>query len=223
MYRTSWFLRWAVIVGFILFVVGCGSSDKSDIGSQVGGEQSQKVKYKVVAKKDVSFGVTKRFEFRVVVPSSADKAYLENVARDIIDHEIPLNAATFLFYDREEDSESIYTIGKAVWVPYGNWARASEVETGDYSKHQMIVEIKEKTPVLTSEEFAIHDEIKAMLKGPGNPYSENPPAGADIKEWMAKQSTKIAQWEDNAYKTVAKKHNITPQKAKEIYLKVEMR
>jgi hypothetical protein len=45
------------------------------------------------------------------------------------------------FYLPDSDLTGFYTAGKAEWAPYGDWGRAGDVPTGDYSKHELRVTV----------------------------------------------------------------------------------
>ena len=103
--------------------------------------------YKIAEQKDVSYLNVVRLDIRVVVPSDITKQGVKDVAGDVVNKitkSQDVNAIGVLMYDRIEDVDGIYTVANVDWAPYGDWGRANEVETGDYSKHQFSYEIAEK-------------------------------------------------------------------------------
>jgi len=96
--------------------------------------------YQVVEIEDVSFGSVKRYGVRVRVDSVLTSSELELVSRRIIEElEVtkPHNALMIFYYLPDSDTDAPYTAGKAVWAPDGDWGKADESPTGNYSKHQL--------------------------------------------------------------------------------------
>ena len=99
--------------------------------------------YGIVSIKDVSFAETKRYSIKARVGYALNQMELELVSNDIIKtyrDSHPNNAMAILYYLPESEESGHYTAGKATWAPFGDWGRANEVRTGDYSKHRLIVE-----------------------------------------------------------------------------------
>jgi|GEM_PF-4765308 hypothetical protein len=190
--------------------------------------KTQNLQYEIAKKEDTSIGGVVRYSLRIVVPKGAEQEDIKAISEDIKQKMVEesswkVRVLVMFFYDRAEDINEPYTVARAIWAPDGEIGKGIEVEEGNYWRHQFKYDLNEKAITPTEQEFVIHDEIKAALKGPGNPYSDNPPTGADVSEWSKQQSAKIRQWEEKVYEAVASKYNITVQRAKEIYLKIEMR
>lgn len=103
--------------------------------------------YQIVEQEDISIYNTVRVSFRVVVPSNITEQEIKDVAGYVVKKATKsqdVNAINIFMYDRIEDAYGRYTVAVVEWAPYGVWARADEVETGDYSKHQLSYEIVEK-------------------------------------------------------------------------------
>jgi hypothetical protein len=102
--------------------------------------------YEIVERDDVSLGGVVRVirvVFRVRVEREATEAQLRQIAEDIIESEKKaqsVNAISFFFYLPGTDTSGLYTAGKADWAPDGKWENADQVEAGDYSRHQLVVE-----------------------------------------------------------------------------------
>ena len=113
-------------------------------------EEKEKVAiptYQIVEQEDISYLNTVRLSIRVVVPSNITEQEVKDVAGDVVKKVTKsqdVNAIGIFMYNRIEDVNGAYTVASVDWAPYGDWARADEVETGDYSKHQFSYEIVEK-------------------------------------------------------------------------------
>ena len=99
------------------------------------------ITYIITLRDDVSIGVCVRIVFRVRVSRPfSNEDELRRIAQEIIDDEIStndVNAIGFFFYLPDTDTNDIYTAGKADWAPDGVWSKACDVDTGDYSSHQL--------------------------------------------------------------------------------------
>lgn len=96
--------------------------------------------YSIVSIRDVSFSTIKRYDVRVRVGHMLSRHELELVSQAIVKklkETKPHNALTLFYYLPDSDTDGLYTAGKAVWAPYGDWARVDEVHTGKYSKHSL--------------------------------------------------------------------------------------
>lgn len=103
--------------------------------------------YQIVEQEDISYLNTVRLSIRVVVPSNITEQEVKDVVGDVVKKVTKsqdVNAIGIFMYDRIEDVDGAFTVASVDWAPYGDWARADEVKTGDYSKHQFSYEIVEK-------------------------------------------------------------------------------
>ncbi len=131
--------------------VGCAHKPSTTTSETQNGEQSKSIvkssstdvvtpKFQIVEVKDVSFGSVKRYDLRVRVDSVLTSGELESVSRIIIEKlEVtkPHNALIIGYYLPDSDINGLYNAGRAIWAPYGDWAKADESLTGSYSKHQL--------------------------------------------------------------------------------------
>ncbi len=98
------------------------------------------ITYQIAAREDVSFGVCIRIVYRVSVSGPLTDAELRRIAQEVIDDETgqqEVNAIGFFFYLPGTDTTSVYTAGVADWAPNGIWGTACDIETGDYSSHEL--------------------------------------------------------------------------------------
>ena len=102
------------------------------------GTSNEVVTYNIEAIEDVSFGATVRKVVRVSMVSGMTKADIEWIAQDVvaqITSQQPVNAIGIFMYHTGDNYFSTARIS-VDWAPYGDWARANEVATGNYSSHQ---------------------------------------------------------------------------------------
>lgn len=52
----------------------------------------------------------------------------------------PYNSVLINIIDDERSIDELRTFAEGQHSPYGNWARSSEVEAGDYSNHELVIE-----------------------------------------------------------------------------------
>jgi hypothetical protein len=99
--------------------------------------------YRIVETEPSHYSNIKRYTVRVRVNSALKRRGLKLVSYDIIDKykvSRPHNAITIFFYLPESSTSGFYTAGKTVWAPFGEWGKAGDVSTGDYSRHVLTVE-----------------------------------------------------------------------------------
>lgn len=118
------------------------------------------VKYEVANIEDLSFANTVRLGYNVVVKEKASKEDLKNLAQHLVEKikkDKKFNAVVIGFYDYPEYIGRGYTLGKAEYAPEGDWSKAMDVRTGDYSSFSYNYELKEKnwSAQLTPEEVKI--------------------------------------------------------------------
>jgi hypothetical protein len=96
--------------------------------------------YEIARVEDVSFSNVKRYAVRVRVDKVLSRDELQAVSEKVVKElreTRPHNAVTIFYFLRESDLRGAYTAGKAEWAPYGEWARAGDVQTGDYAQHKL--------------------------------------------------------------------------------------
>ncbi len=110
-----------------------------------------------------------RKRYKVVVPSDISKAEFKSTIIQLILDETKkdsdIDAIAVLVYDREEDVDSFYTLGKVDWCPYGNWGDVTSriASSNNRSSYEYVFNIKDKVGNANSEirpterEFEIYD------------------------------------------------------------------
>lgn len=98
--------------------------------------------FTVVDQRDVSDGDV----VRMVMSVELKGPYSQEVGAGIVNHltvwyfwRSEVNAAAFLFFYPRDENDNTVPAGAIDWAPYGDWSRASEVKTGDYTHHSQTV------------------------------------------------------------------------------------
>jgi hypothetical protein len=143
-------LKWLVIVLIALSLFGRVISffEKDDWKEQLTSIYSENKSidiphYRIFKTEPSHYSSTKRYTVRVHVNYALRSSKLKLISNDIIDKykvSHPHNALTIFFYLPESSTIGHYTAGKAVWAPFGEWGKAGDVSTGDYSSHVLKVE-----------------------------------------------------------------------------------
>ena len=104
--------------------------------------------FELIDVEDVSYSTVVRASVRIGMPPGCNEdhamvfalLYSENTK-----DELDINAVNFFFYC-DYASSGGYANVSIVFAPYGDWARAGEVRTGDYSKHELGLEFARELP-----------------------------------------------------------------------------
>lgn len=186
-----------LIVAIILIFISVGCGGKED-------SQPISIDYEIINKNDHSMPKAKRYSLDVVVKEKVTEEELKNLAEKIVEDmkkEDKFNAISLGFYDYKEYVGIGYTLGGVDYAPNGKWGDAGTVSTGQYNKMEYNYNVQEKDwdKQLTKEEVLIFKEAHDNYH---NRIIENP----DIEE-------------DDAYKEVAEKYNMTLEEVKDILYK----
>lgn len=137
------------IVTCLIFIVilfgmtACAKKDEKTIESSKSTEP-----YKILKKDDISIDKCKRYIYTVVVNYEAPKDELEGIADEIVKNaktENVFSAIQVLMYDGEYaiSGETMPTLGKYIYAPNGDFSKAMDVESGDYTKMKASNELKD--------------------------------------------------------------------------------
>ncbi len=92
-----------------------------------------------------------------------------------------LNALVVFLYDYEELADNVFTLAKAEFAPDGEWAKADEVEAGDYDRHETVYEFQ---PKMDDPDAALADrpssEEAVLCAAFGRALEENPDIYGDL-------------------------------------------
>lgn len=98
--------------------------------------------YEVPESKDLSTGTAIRVRFDVVPEKEVKELSREefiSISRHLVRRatsEYEVNAITIFFWPGPFVIGQVQAYANVDWAPYGEWDRAGEVETGDYSTHE---------------------------------------------------------------------------------------
>lgn len=102
--------------------------------------------YQIDSEGDISYAGVVRLEFNVVTenhPDDLTDKELLALAEGIVDkatNEQAVNAIVIHIWDDPAGVGSTGNDAKVEWAPYGEWEDAGEVETGDYSEHEYVID-----------------------------------------------------------------------------------
>lgn len=102
--------------------------------------------YTIADEEDLSFSNVIRWQVRATTSiNDITHDQIDSIAKDIVKkvkEKRDVNAiGIFLYYDGD-DIYGMYTIARIDYAPYGDWSRANEVTTGDYSKNTYNIEYR---------------------------------------------------------------------------------
>lgn len=126
-----------VILGALLvaipLVLGACTSTATNAPSD-----TEEANYNIVAQEDVSFSTAVRINVRLTMDADVTQQEIEWIAKDVVSNitkKQDVNAISIGMYYSGDD---YFGAARVVvdWSPYGDWARAIDVATGDYQHHQ---------------------------------------------------------------------------------------
>ena len=89
--------------------------------------------YRIVGKKDLSFGGSHRFQVRVALPELYDRPTVEAIAHVIaqdISKAEPINELAMLFYSPGTPTDGAADVALVEWAPNGDWGTGDTVKPG---------------------------------------------------------------------------------------------
>ena len=153
---------------------------------------SGKKPYEIVSAKDYSRGEVVCLSFRVLIPAGTPRENVLPMAREIMQKvraRRNVNALELLFYDDIADLDGPFTVAGVQWAPFGNWNRAGEASTGDYSKHEYAVIFASRPDGLDGKEADLSPAFTTTEKETGSAIDEREKTEADIlrlmRDWEA--------------------------------------
>lgn len=102
--------------------------------------------YDVVDEGDISYAGVDRIEYYVATdqhPNELTDEELLAIAEELVTEttqEQSINAVVVHIWDDEADVGWVGNDAKVEWAPYGDWASAGDVSTGDYSVHEYAID-----------------------------------------------------------------------------------
>ena len=185
-----------IVVFVIIFIfITLPSPNKSEV--------KEVADYKIVKFEEFPIG---RYVLRIVT-KTLDKDQLKQIGITVIEQlkkEYPFNAVTVFIYDKEEFIEDAFTLARIVYAPWGDWGKAMDVSTGDYSKMQYQFEIKDKIP-----ENQLTDFEASIVKQWHDIYYSLEDQWYDTHDVTDTTGTDSLLYEQMATDSVAVQNNIT--------------
>ncbi|WP_145993171.1 DUF4875 domain-containing protein [Tepidibacter mesophilus] len=191
----------------IIGLVGCSDSDSS---ASVDESLIKDVSYTIEKAEDISIAGAKRYSLDVVVSKEVSVEQLQEISKKVIEDykkENKFNAIVVGFYDYKEYIGNGYSLGKTEFAPEGDWSKAMEVSTGDYSSMDYNFDLMKKdwSKKLTQDEVTVWKQ-----------WNEEYTKVND--ELMGKNSTDLPN-EDKISQEIAKQNNLTKDQVDEILMK----
>ncbi len=137
-----------------LFVFGNG-------GEEIELDESLVIDYQILEREEAHHNDVRRYLFHVLVEEPASYEELQHTSIKIVEEakaELEFNGFAVSYYDHEEYFGRLdYTLGQAVYAPYGDGSRVDEVEAGDYDKMEYFWSLRAKdwNSQLSEEEVSI--------------------------------------------------------------------
>ncbi len=135
---------WGIIavLGLASFIAGVSLSEPATPTQKPESAQDisvpRPVSYTVVEEEDISFANTIRKRVKVATDEDLTKEEIERVASDVvknITNRERVNAIVVFIFHYNDDYTWLARFA-VDWAPYGDWAQAKEVKTGEYKYHQ---------------------------------------------------------------------------------------
>lgn len=138
----------ALCIALSLAGAGCRTTESVDSEVNIPQNIEPIPEYDVINTKDLSFLNCVRKQVIIRTANRLSEAEVTKVAQDVVSRvtsEHKVNAVSILMYDTPHTTGR-YTLASVDWAPDGDWAQASNVNTGDYSKHRFVVNMVPERP-----------------------------------------------------------------------------
>ena len=104
--------------------------------------------YTIIDEGEVNYSTVIRPVCNIVAESGLSQSDIEKIAKDIVNRYIKLKKVNavgiFIFSDKSKIGKEAYDIAKIDWAPYGDWGKAGDIESGDYSKHRFNIALSQQ-------------------------------------------------------------------------------
>ena len=143
----KWYFGVSATVLSLTLPAACGEESAGDVNStEETAEAAVEVPdYSIAEEGDLSIGGAERWEYWVVPDDLyIGETEIEAIIADVLEQakeKRDLNAVVIWIIDDERQVGNGYTIAKAEYATEGDWAKAVEVDTGDYSSHELVVDM----------------------------------------------------------------------------------
>lgn len=223
-----------IVIAVASLTLACSSIEKvSDTPEQIPETDEEEINldldYEIIEKQDVSYFKTIRYLYRIAVPKGTTqneiKAITESITNNIKRNE-KVNAVSLAFYTQGDYYYGPPTVADVCWAPYGEWDKADEMSSGNYTNFDFkytFKDVEERDANVTDEEREIYTKFMTMLDSKANPsYTPMPDNLSDeeAKAWLDKKSEEGLEYEKNCCKKLSKEYNKTVEEIDEIITKV---
>jgi hypothetical protein len=113
-----------------------------------GAENHNEIYYTIEEIEDISFSGCERLKVTLRTNRRLTETEVRALAEIIVNQIIAddnVNAIVIFMYDTEHTTGQ-YTLASVIWAPYGEWVKAKDAKTGDYSKHIYKIEMAPERP-----------------------------------------------------------------------------
>lgn len=138
-------------VFLLALLTACGEEAEEDGNAEAVEEQVEvedKIEvpgYTIVEEGDLSIASAERWEYWLVPDDIyISESEIEDMVADALEkakEDRDFNAVAIWVIDDARQVGNGYTIAKAEYAPEGDWAKAMEVDAGDYDSHELVVDM----------------------------------------------------------------------------------
>lgn len=145
--------KWHIgLLATAVLLAGCGEDKEEQTGADSPNASEQGVEVEEVEIPEYSVlemdvfedaGITRRDYWVLPDDIFISEEQIELLITDAVNQagdDGPYNSVLINVIDDERSIDELRTFAEGQHSPYGNWARSSEVEAGDYSNHELVIE-----------------------------------------------------------------------------------
>ena len=148
-----------LITTIALSITGCSNEEKNTKSDNAGNnieqikpneesvqEEIELPNYKVALVDDANIGNVIRETLHIVVEGDYTLEQLNTIAeKEALEYveQNKVNALAVGFYEDENNIGKGYDMGRVEYVPYGEWSKAMDVKSGDYSNFEFVNYLQE--------------------------------------------------------------------------------
>lgn len=189
--------------------------------------QNLKSKFAILKVEHSDFANVKRPSYEVYVKSPASISHLKVIAKEITriaKNRTPFNALWIGFHNQAEYGSGVSN-GYITYAPFGDWSKAMDVKTGDYSKMSYTYHLLSPVTKKNKEDlFGLTYKQQVRLYNDANLANKKAISIADKKFPPAKYLYKNIDYQrllKNRFDVeLAKKFNVTLDQYKKIYSRI---
>lgn len=178
--------------------------------------------FEIVDIEDISYLGCVRKLVRLRTPSRLSEPDVLAVAQAVVTHitcKHKVNAISIFMYDTAH-ATGLYTLASVEWAPNADWAKAKEVRTGDYSRHDFNIHMSPERPpepatvgglALAEAKQCFLDLVRAQDRASAEVQVQHPHL-EDLMEQVRRERALSEQYEND----VRERYGITQRQQSEI-------